>query len=85
MARAVRTPKPPPIDLAASSIEIVPLTPDRWSDVTSLFDEMIGIYYWLGRAHQQLGNTREAVEFYDRVFSLDINFADVTERLRALR
>jgi len=25
------------------------------------------------------------VEFYDRVFSLDINFADVTERLRTLR
>jgi hypothetical protein len=25
------------------------------------------------------------LEFYDRVFSLDINFADVTERLRALR
>src|SRR5215207_2370071 len=39
MARAVRTPKPPPIDLAASSIEIVPLTPDRWADVTTLFDE----------------------------------------------
>ena len=39
MARAVRTPKPPPIDLAASSIEIVPLTSDRWPDVTSLFDE----------------------------------------------
>jgi GNAT superfamily N-acetyltransferase len=39
MARAVRTPKPPPIDLAASSIEIVPLTPERWPDVTALFDE----------------------------------------------
>jgi hypothetical protein len=25
------------------------------------------------------------VEYYDRVFSLDINFMDVTERLRALR
>jgi tetratricopeptide (TPR) repeat protein len=48
-------------------------------------DELLGIYYWLGRAHQQLGNKGEAVEFYDRVFSLDINFADVTERLRALR
>ena len=48
-------------------------------------DELLGIYYWFGRAHQQLGNKGEAVEFYDRVFSLDINFADVTERLRALR
>jgi tetratricopeptide (TPR) repeat protein len=48
-------------------------------------DELLGIYYWLGRAYQQIGNKGEAVEFYDRVFSLDINFADVTERLRALR
>ncbi len=48
-------------------------------------DELLGIYYYLGRAHQQLGNTKDALEFYDRVFTLDINFADVTERLRALR
>src|SRR5690606_26822177 len=40
-------------------------------------DELLGVYYWLGRAHQQLGNKDDAVEFYDRVFSLDINFADV--------
>jgi len=26
-----------------------------------------------------------ALEFYDRVFTLDINFADITERLLALR
>ena len=48
-------------------------------------DELMGIYYYLGRAHEQLGNKLQAVEFYDRVFSLDINFVDVTERLRALR
>ena len=48
-------------------------------------DELMGIYYYLGRAHEQLGNKPQAVEFYDRVFSLDINFVDVTERLRALR
>ena len=48
-------------------------------------DELMGIYYYLGRAHEHLGNKPQAVEFYDRVFSLDINFADVTERLRALR
>src|SRR5258705_1675240 len=38
MARPART-KPATIDLAASSIEILPLTPDRWPDVTALFDE----------------------------------------------
>ena len=48
-------------------------------------DEFLGIYYHLARAYEELGNTESAVEFYDRVFSLDINFADVTERLRALR
>lgn len=48
-------------------------------------DELLGIYYSLGRSHEVLGNSEQAREFYERVFSLDINFADVTERLRALR
>jgi tetratricopeptide (TPR) repeat protein len=48
-------------------------------------DELIGIYYLMGRAQEELGNTEEAVEFYEKVFSLDINFEDVTERLRSLR
>ncbi len=48
-------------------------------------DELVGIYYYLGRAYEELGNSGSAVEYYDRVFSLDINFADVTERLRELR
>jgi len=48
-------------------------------------DELLGIYYHLGRAYQEVGNTESALEFYDRVFALDINFADVTERLRSLR
>ncbi|MEZ4415084.1 MAG: tetratricopeptide repeat protein [Gemmatimonadota bacterium] len=48
-------------------------------------DELLGIYYYLGRAHEELGQRDEAVEFYEKVFSLDINFQDVTERLRSLR
>ncbi|MFC1662059.1 tetratricopeptide repeat protein, partial [Gemmatimonadota bacterium] len=48
-------------------------------------DELIGIYYLMGLAQEDLGNKEEAVEFYEKVFSLDINFEDVTERLRALR
>jgi tetratricopeptide (TPR) repeat protein len=48
-------------------------------------DELVGIYYYLGRAYEELQNSPSALECYDRVFSLDINFADVTERLRALR
>jgi tetratricopeptide (TPR) repeat protein len=48
-------------------------------------DELLGIYYFLGRAYERTGDKESAVEYYDRVFSLDINFMDVTERLRALR
>ena len=48
-------------------------------------DELLGIYYFLGRAHEELDESDEAVEYYDRVFALDINFMDVTERLRSLR
>ena len=48
-------------------------------------EERVGIYYFLGLAHETVGDKEAAVEFYDRVFSLDINFADVTERLRGLR
>ena len=48
-------------------------------------DELIGIYYLMGQAKEKIGKTAEALEFYDKVFSLDINFEDVTERLRALR
>jgi len=48
-------------------------------------EERVGIYYYLGLAHESLGDKATALGFYDRVFALDINFADVTERLRALR
>ena len=48
-------------------------------------DDLIGIYYYIGRAFEELENKESAIEFYDRVFSLDINFGDVTERLRELR
>lgn len=48
-------------------------------------DDLLGIYYYIGKAHEGLGNSEMAREFYEKVFSLDINFKDVTERLRALR
>jgi tetratricopeptide (TPR) repeat protein len=48
-------------------------------------DEFLGIYYHLARAYEVLNRKESAVEYYDRVFALDINFADVTERLRELR
>jgi hypothetical protein len=45
----------------------------------------VGIYYYLGRAHETMGDKDTALGLYDRVFALNINFSDVTERLRALR
>ena len=38
-----------------------------------------------GLAIAKLDESERAVELYEKVFSLDINFADVTDRLRDLR
>jgi tetratricopeptide (TPR) repeat protein len=48
-------------------------------------DDLLGIYYFMGRACEELGRIDEAREWYDRVFTLDINFLDVTTRMRELR
>jgi len=48
-------------------------------------EELVGIYYYLGPAHETMGSKDTAAEFYDRVFALDINFTEVTKRLRDLR
>jgi tetratricopeptide (TPR) repeat protein len=48
-------------------------------------DDLLGIYYYLGNAHEMQGNREAAKDFYLRVFACDINFLDVTERLRGLR
>lgn len=48
-------------------------------------DELIAIYYYLARSYEALGQRGSAREFYEKVFGLDINFQDVSERLRALQ
>jgi len=52
---------------------------------TQVEDDLLGIYYCLGNSHEAMGNTDAAKEFYERIFALDINFKDVTDRLRDLR
>lgn len=47
-------------------------------------DDLLGIYYYLGEAYERTGNPDDAREFYEKVFALDINFKDVTDRLRSL-
>ena len=39
----------------------------------------------MGKDAVKVVRSLSALEFYDCVFSLDINLADATERLRALR
>jgi tetratricopeptide (TPR) repeat protein len=46
--------------------------------------ERIGLLYWLGRTLQELEKDQEALEAFNRVFAVDINFQDVTERVRVL-
>ena len=77
MARTARTTKPAPIDLAASSIEIVPLTPDRWPDVTALFDEggdpkTCSCMFWRVRSKDwSFGNAAEAREGFHALVDAD--------------
>jgi tetratricopeptide (TPR) repeat protein len=51
-------------------------------DVTE--DQLIGVLYLLGYAAEALHKYDEAINHYQRVFALDIQFRDVAERLNAL-
>src|SRR5206468_1982563 len=44
-------------------------------------EQLIGVLYWLGRAAAELGLAAEALNYYQRVFVLDIQFRDITERM----
>jgi tetratricopeptide (TPR) repeat protein len=47
-------------------------------------DQLVGVLYLLGRCAEQRGQLEQAVEFYQRVFVIDIQFKDVGERLTAV-
>ena len=47
-------------------------------------EQLVGVLYLLGRANEALGKTEEAVQYYQRVFIVDISFQDVADRLNAL-
>jgi tetratricopeptide (TPR) repeat protein len=46
--------------------------------------ERIGLLYWLGRALEEQAKVADALTAYNRVFGVDINFQDVSERVQAL-
>jgi tetratricopeptide (TPR) repeat protein len=47
-------------------------------------DAKIALLYWLGRCDEEMGRPREALTWFQRVFALDIRFADVADRVQRL-
>ena len=47
-------------------------------------DQKIGLLYWLGRCEEEQGRSGDALAHYQRIFSIDINFQDVSDRVNAL-
>ncbi|NIN70531.1 MAG: tetratricopeptide repeat protein [Gemmatimonadetes bacterium] len=48
-------------------------------------EELVGIFYAMGRSYEDLGETEHALEWYERVMGCDMNFMDVGRRVSALR
>jgi len=46
--------------------------------------DRIGLLYWQGRAQQEQGKVPDSLASYNRVFAVDINFRDVSQRVKAL-
>jgi tetratricopeptide (TPR) repeat protein len=47
-------------------------------------DQLVGVLYLLGRCAEARGQQQQAIEYYQRVFVIDIQFRDVGERLLAM-
>ena len=47
-------------------------------------DQLVGVLYLLGRASEEQGQADKALDFYQRVFVVDIQFKDVADRMAAL-
>jgi tetratricopeptide (TPR) repeat protein len=48
-------------------------------------EELVGIFYAMGRSYEDLGDGGHALEWYERVLGCDMNFMDVGRRVSALR
>ncbi len=46
--------------------------------------EKIGVLYWLGRAQEAQGKTRNALQCYERVLAVDVSFEDASDRVTRL-
>ena len=47
-------------------------------------DQLVGVLYLLGVAAETQGNMADALAYYQRVFVVDIQFRDVSDRMRAV-
>jgi tetratricopeptide (TPR) repeat protein len=47
-------------------------------------DHLVGVLYLLGRAAEEQGLAAQALEYYQRVFVIDIQFKDVADRMSAI-
>ena len=47
-------------------------------------DELLGIYYYMGRAQEASGNPEAAYDFYRKTLAIEIDFQDVGARFRDL-
>jgi hypothetical protein len=47
-------------------------------------ESLVGVLYLLGRASEALHRTEEALSYYQRVFVVDIEFRDISARIRGL-
>jgi tetratricopeptide (TPR) repeat protein len=45
---------------------------------------LVGVLYLLGRAKEELSRDRDALDYYQRVFAVDIEFRDVADRISAI-
>jgi hypothetical protein len=45
---------------------------------------LVGVLYLLGRATEALDKNGAALDYYQRVFAVDIEFRDVAERISAI-
>ena len=48
-------------------------------------DEMLGLFYWLGRSCEAQGKGKEALSAYEHVTGVNIKFLDTAERVRAVK